>query len=479
MSQPSLTLAQDPSVHDDLTALLARQRQAFDADPMPTLEQRLEKLERLHQGLIRHRQALTEALSQDFGHRSEFDSVIADILPCINQLRYTRRRLKRWMKPVSRHAGMLLAPAKIRVEYQPLGVVGIMVPWNFPVFLALAPLLTALAAGNRAMIKLSEFTPATNAVLGALLSEQFDEEEVAVVEGEAERSAAFSRLPFDHLFFTGSTAVGRHVMRAAAENLVPVTLELGGKSPTLIGPDISMAEAVKRIAWGKCMNAGQICVAPDYILLPEGQQQAFIDAFRRRFARLYPKGLASPDYTSVVNAAQYRRLLETLEDAVSKGASATPLCTPARDDERHRLALHLLTGVDDTMRVMREEIFGPLLPLVPYRSIDQALAYIQARPRPLALYLMSHDAELQQRVQAQTHAGGMAINETLLQVAADDAPFGGIGPSGMGEYHGEEGFRTFSKAKTILQRGRFYPARLIHPPYRTWLHRLMVKLLVR
>ncbi|GAA5193246.1 coniferyl aldehyde dehydrogenase [Ferrimonas gelatinilytica] len=479
MSQPSLSLAETRSTHDDLSALLSRQKQAFSAHPMPTLAQRLDKLARLHRGIISHREALTRALSQDFGHRSEFDSVIADILPCINQLRYTRRRLKRWMKPDSRHAGMLLAPAKIRVEYQPLGVVGIMVPWNFPVFLALAPLLTALAAGNRAMIKLSEFTPATNAVLKTLLSEQFDPEEVAVVEGEAERSAAFSRLPFDHLFFTGSTAVGRHVMRAAAENLVPVTLELGGKSPTLIGPDMSMEEAVERIAWGKCMNAGQICVAPDYILLPEGQQQNFIDAFRRRFTRLYPKGLASPDYTSVVNTAQYRRLLDTLEDAVDKGAIATPLCNPARDDEQHRLALHLLTNVDDQMRVMQEEIFGPLLPLVPYRDIDQALAYVQARPRPLALYLMSHDAELQQRVQAETHAGGMAINETLLQVAADDAPFGGVGPSGMGEYHGEEGFRTFSKAKTILQRGRFNPATLIHPPYRTWLHRLMVKLLVR
>lgn len=395
------------------------------------------------------------------------------------QINYSLKRLKGWMKPVRRHPGLLLAPARVEMHYQPLGVVGIMVPWNFPVMLSLGPLIGAIAAGNRAMIKLSEFTPHTNAALRTLLAQVFDDDEVVLIEGDAGLAAAFSTLPFDHLLFTGSTAVGRQVMAAAAPQLTPLTLELGGKSPCLIAPDMPLALAVERMIFGKSLNAGQICVAPDYVLLPRGQEQGFIEAYQTHFRRLYPKGLDSPDYGSIINAAQYERLTAWLAEAKQAGAQAHPCASPARDDGARRLVPHLLTEVPGHCQLMQQEIFGPLLPLVPYDSIEEAIAYVAARPRPLALYLMSLDETLQSRLIRETHAGGMAINECLFQVAADDAPFGGIGPSGMGHYHGHEGFLTFSKAKTVLRRGRFSTGNLIHPPYRRWYQQLMMALFLR
>ncbi|WP_439842561.1 coniferyl aldehyde dehydrogenase [Aeromonas taiwanensis] len=468
-----------PSDKFSLPDQLIRLRQACLSHPMPSLTERRTRLTQLKGALLAHKQALCDALALDYGQRSGYDSLIADILPCVMQINYSLKRLKGWMRPARRHPGLLLAPARVEVHYQPLGVVGIMVPWNFPVMLSLGPLIGAIGAGNRAMIKLSEFTPRTNAVLRTLLGEVFADDEVMVIEGDAELAAAFSALPFDHLVFTGSTAVGRRVMAAAAPHLTPLTLELGGKSPCLIAPDMPMALAVERMIFGKSLNAGQICVAPDYVLLPRGQEQAFVEAYRSHFTRLYPKGLASPDYGSVVNAQQYARLTAWLDEARQAGAQVHPCTSPARDDGAHRLAPHLLTEVPDHCQVMQQEIFGPLLPIVPYDSLDEAIAYVAARPRPLALYLMSLDETLQRRLIRETHAGGMAINESLFQAAADDAPFGGIGPSGMGHYHGREGFLTFSKAKTVLRRGRFSPGGLIHPPYRRWYQRLMMALFLR
>lgn len=468
-----------PSDKFSLPDQLIRLRQACLSHPMPSLAERRTRLTQLKGALLAHKQALCDALALDYGQRSGYDSLIADILPCVMQINYSLKRLKGWMRPERRHPGLLLALARVEVHYQPLGVVGIMVPWNFPVMLSLGPLIGAIGAGNRAMIKLSEFTPRTNAVLRTLLGEVFADNEVMVIEGDAELAAAFSALPFDHLVFTGSTAVGRRVMAAAAPHLTPLTLELGGKSPCLIAPDMPMALAVERMIFGKSLNAGQICVAPDYVLLPRGQEQAFVEAYRSHFTRLYPKGLASPDYGSVVNAQQYARLTAWLDEARQAGAQVHPCTSPARDDSAHRLAPHLLTEVPDHCQVMQQEIFGPLLPIVPYDSLDEAIAYVAARPRPLALYLMSLDETLQRRLIRETHAGGMAINESLFQAAADDAPFGGIGPSGMGHYHGREGFLTFSKAKTVLRRGRFSPGGLIHPPYRRWYQRLMMALFLR
>ena len=458
---------------------LVRLKQACQAQPMPSLAQRRSRLTALKSALLAHKQALCDALALDYGQRSDYDSLVADILPCVMQINYSLKRLKGWMKPVRRHPGLLLAPARVEMHYQPLGVVGIMVPWNFPVMLSLGPLIGAIAAGNRAMIKLSEFTPHTNAALRTLLEAVFDDDEVVLIEGDAGLAAAFSTLPFDHLLFTGSTAVGRQVMAAAAPQLTPLTLELGGKSPCLIAPDMPLALAVERMIFGKSLNAGQICVAPDYVLLPRGQEQAFIEAYQAHFRRLYPKGLDSPDYGSIINRAQYERLTAWLAEAKQAGAQVHPCASPARDDGARRLVPHLLTEVPGHCQLMQQEIFGPLLPLVPYDSIDEALAYIAARPRPLACYLMSLDPALQSRLIRETHAGGMAINECLFQVAADDAPFGGIGPSGMGHYHGHEGFLTFSKAKTVLRRGRFSAGTLIHPPYRRWYQRLMMALFLR
>ena len=458
---------------------LVRLKQACQAQPMPSLAQRRSRLTALKSALLAHKQALCDALALDYGQRSDYDSLVADILPCVMQINYSLKRLKGWMRPARRHPGLLLAPARVEVHYQPLGVIGIMVPWNFPVMLSLGPLIGAIAAGNRAMIKLSEFTPHTNAVLRTLLAQVFGDDEVVVIEGDAGLAAAFSTLPFDHLLFTGSTAVGRLVMAAAAPQLTPLTLELGGKSPCLIAPDMPLALAVERMIFGKSLNAGQICVAPDYVLLPRGQEQAFIEAYQAHFRRLYPKGLDSPDYGSIINRAQYERLTAWLAEAKQAGAQVHPCASPARDDGARRLVPHLLTEVPGHCQLMQQEIFGPLLPLVPYDSIEEAIAYVAARPRPLALYLMSLDETLQSRLIRETHAGGMAINECLFQVAADDAPFGGIGPSGMGHYHGHEGFLTFSKAKTVLRRGRFSTGNLIHPPYRRWYQRLMMALFLR
>lgn len=456
-----------------------RLKQACQAHPMPSLEQRRNRLSALKGALLAHKQPLCDALALDYGQRSDYDSLVADILPCVMQINYSLKRLKGWMRPARRHPGLLLAPARVEVHYQPLGVIGIMVPWNFPVMLSLGPLIGAIAAGNRAMIKLSEFTPHTNALLRTLLAQVFGDDEVVVIEGDAGLAAAFSTLPFDHLLFTGSTAVGRLVMAAAAPQLTPLTLELGGKSPCLIAPDMPLALAVERMIFGKSLNAGQICVAPDYVLLPRGQEQSFIEAYQAHFRRLYPKGLDSPDYGSIINGAQYERLTAWLAEAKQAGAQVHPCASPARDDGARRLVPHLLTEVPGHCQLMQQEIFGPLLPLVPYDSLDEALAYIAARPRPLACYLMSLDPALQSRLIRETHAGGMAINECLFQVAADDAPFGGIGPSGMGHYHGHEGFLTFSKAKTVLRRGRFSAGTLIHPPYRRWYQRLMMALFLR
>ncbi|MFC5707685.1 coniferyl aldehyde dehydrogenase [Aeromonas eucrenophila] len=462
-----------------LPGQLLRLKQACQAHPMPSLDERRTHLLQLKGALLAHQQPLCDALARDYGQRSDYDSLIADILPCVMQINYSLKRLKGWMKPQRRHAGLLLAPARVEVHYQPLGVIGIMVPWNFPVMLSLGPLIGAIAAGNRAMLKLSEFTPHTNAALRALLAEVFDESQVCVIEGDAEVAAAFSTLPFDHLLFTGSTAVGKRVMAAAAPQLTPLTLELGGKSPCLIAPGMPIPLAVERMIFGKSLNAGQICVAPDYVLLPRGREQAFIEAYRNHFARLYPKGLASPDHGAIINPQQYQRLIDWLAEAEQAGAEVHPCASPARDDATRRLAPHLLTEVPAHCQLMQQEIFGPLLPLIPYDDIDEALAYITARPRPLALYLMSLDPALQERVTRETHAGGMAINESLFQVAADDAPFGGVGPSGMGHYHGHEGFLTFSKAKTVLRRGKFSTGALIHPPYRRWYRRLMMTLFLR
>ncbi|CAA0099377.1 Coniferyl aldehyde dehydrogenase [BD1-7 clade bacterium] len=458
---------------------LQNQRDCYTLEPMPELDARKDKLLRLKQALLAQRNNLCDALDQDYGKRSRYDTLISDIMPCITGINHTLKHLKGWMKPERRSPGLLFAPASIKVHYQPLGMIGIVAPWNFPVMLSVGPLIGALAAGNRAMLKLSEFTPNTNHVIRQMLADAFDESEVAVFEGDAELAAEFTRLPFDHLIFTGSTAIGKHVMHAAADNLTPVTLELGGKSPVIIANDIPMTLAVERLIYGKCLNAGQICVSPDYVLVPEGQQEAFITTYQKTFKRMYRKGVASKDYGAVINTRQFDRLQSWMADAKNKGATLTPAHDNAIDTDNRKMVTHLVTNTTDNMTLMQEEIFGPLLPVIGYHELDDAMRYINQRPRPLALYLMSLDKGVQQKVTEQCHSGGMCINESVMHVGADDAPFGGIGPSGMGHYHGHEGFVTFSKAKTVLKQGKFASTRFIHPPYGGLIQRLILKIFMR
>jgi coniferyl-aldehyde dehydrogenase len=345
-------------------------------------------------------------------------------------------------------------------------VVGIVAPWNFTFSLALTPLATALAAGNRVMLKPSEMTPATTELVAAMLKETFDEEQLAVVTGDAEVGKAFSSLPFDHLFFTGSTPVGRAVMRAASENLVPVTLELGGKSPIIIDDGYSLQTAARRIAYGKLANGGQICVSPDYLLVPKDQTENFVAAYRQEVDTLYPNIGENPDYTSIVNDHHFARLSGLVEDAKTKGARVVEIGTKKLGVSHARtFPPTLLLDVTDEMAVMQEEIFGPILPVVTYDGLDDAIAYVNAHPRPLALYYFGNDAESQRRILKRTTSGGVLINDTILHYVQDDLPFGGIGPSGMGAYHGFEGFKTMSHAKSVLRQARFNVADLFRPPF--------------
>ncbi|QQN49668.1 coniferyl aldehyde dehydrogenase [Stutzerimonas balearica] len=459
-----------------LHALYASQRSAYDKLPMPDLEQRLQWLEALHEVIASHQQALVEAISADFGNRSADETLLAEVMPSLHGIRHAKRHLARWMKPSRRRVGLAFQPASARVLYQPLGVVGIIVPWNYPLYLAIGPLIGALAAGNRALLKMSESAPATGRLLRDLLGQVFAEHEVAVVLGDVETGKQFTRLPFDHLLFTGSTEVGRQVMQSAAANLTPVTLELGGKSPAIVAADVPLEQAAERIAFGKTLNAGQTCVAPDYVLVPQQRLEAFVEAYRLAVQRFFPQLTDNPDYTSIINERQLLRLEGYLADARARGALLLPLFD---EGQGRRLPHHILLDVNDDMQVMQDEIFGPLLPVLPYASLDEAIAYVNARPRPLALYFFGYDRAEQQQVLERTHSGGVCLNDTLLHVAQDDLPFGGTGASGMGHYHGHEGFLTFSKAKAVFSKPRFNAARLIYPPYGGRLQRLIRQLFVR
>ncbi|WP_085693817.1 MULTISPECIES: coniferyl aldehyde dehydrogenase [unclassified Pseudomonas] len=461
---------------EELSRLFDAQRAAYAANPMPPAAQRQQWLKALRDLLSDERQALVDAISSDFSHRSADETLIAELMPSLHGIHYASRHLKGWMKPSRRKVGLAFQPASAKVVYQPLGVVGVIVPWNYPLFLAIGPLTGALAAGNRVMLKLSESTPATGLLLKALLARIFPEDLVCVVLGESDVGVAFSKLRFDHLLFTGATSIGKHVMRAAAENLTPVTLELGGKSPAIVSRDVPLKDAAERIAFGKMINAGQTCVAPDYVLVPEDRVGAFVEAYRQVAHRFYPTLADNPDYTAIINERQLARLNGYLSDATGKGALLIPLF---EQGQGRRMPHSLLLNVSDDMTVMQDEIFGPLLPIVPYRDVEQAFSYINRRPRPLALYYFGYDKREQERVLHETHSGGVCLNDTLLHVAQDDMPFGGIGPSGMGHYHGHEGFLTLSKAKGVLVKQRFNAAKLIYPPYGTAIQKLIQKLFIR
>lgn len=458
--------------------LFDAQKKAFALDRYPSYESRVRDLKRLKTALLANKNELLTALERDFLYRSHDETLIGDIFTSTSAIEYTLKNLKSWMKPQRRKVGMVFQPASANIHYQPLGVVGIIAPWNYPVFLTLGPLVAAIAAGNRAMIKVSEFTPQTNMVLMRMLASVFERNKVCVIEGEAKTAAFFSSLPFDHLLFTGSTQVGRQVMKAAANNLVPVTLELGGKSPVIIDGKISMNAAVKRFIYGKTLNAGQTCVAPDYIYCPEPRINELVEAIKKQYESMYPSALGCECRTRIINTRQFNRLQGYLDDAKAKGAKVVALGKVKMNGESCFMPLTLVLNATSEMTVMQEEIFGPILPILGYSDVQAVINGINENPRPLGLYIQSHDKQFQDRILTQTHAGGVCINDAAFQVVMDDLPFGGVGASGIGSYHGVEGFRTFSHAKSVLSRGHLFFGDMLFPPYGKAFHRMFYKLFI-
>ena len=445
--------------------LLDRQRAAYQRAGAPALDDRRADLTRLRAAVVANRRRIEEAIDRDFGHRSQIETALAEIAGLLGGIDYLHKHLARMMRPEKRHVAFQMQLGAARVEYQPLGVVGVMSPWNYPLVLALMPLATAIAAGNRIMLKPSEFTPALNMLLQEMLGRLFPQEQVAVVTGDAEVGAAFSGLPFDHLFFTGSTAVGRKVMQAASRNLVPVTLELGGKSPVIVEKGHPLDHACAGIIFGKLVNAGQTCIAPDYALVHEDDLEGFLSGYDKAVKTAFPDGPASKDYTWIFNDRHLDRLTGLLDDATAKGATVRVAGHAAPAGNPRVMQPTLVLGVTDDMQIAQEEIFGPILPVFTYRTIADAVAFVDARPRPLALYYFGHDEAAQRQVLDGTTSGNVTINGTLLHFAQDDLPFGGVGPSGMGAYHGIEGFRRFRHAKGIFTQGRWNGATLLRPPF--------------
>ena len=456
----------------DPADLLTLQRTAFDAARPEPLARRTDRIDRVIALLLEHGDELAAAMSADFGSRSRDLSMMTDMLQAVSFAKYCRRHLAKWARPERRGTTFPLGliGGRAEVRYEPKGVIGIVSPWNFPVSLSFSPIVQALAAGNRVMLKPSEVTERTSALMAELIVHRFAAEEVAVVTGGADAAAAFTALPFDHLVFTGSTATGRKVMEAAARNLVPVTLELGGKSPVIVGESAKLRRAGERIALGKLMNAGQVCLAPDYLLVPEGRSDAMVGALTEAVDAMYPSVLANDDYTSIVNDHHFTRLQGLIEDARQKGAEVIEV-NPAGEDfsasNARKLPLTILRNVDDGMAVMQEEIFGPLLPILTYETVGEAIAFVNRRPRPLGLYYFGEDAVEREAVLTRTISGGVTVNDVIFHVAQDDLPFGGIGASGMGSYHGPEGFRSFSHARGVYSQPRWDIAGLsgLKPPY--------------
>ncbi|MFZ2507331.1 MAG: coniferyl aldehyde dehydrogenase [Steroidobacteraceae bacterium] len=448
-----------------LSQAFALQRRAFDAESFPSIATRRDRLDRLRRMLRANDAAIRDAIGADFGSRAHQETLFFELFTSVDGIGYARRRLRRWMRTERRSVAWWSLPGSARLMRQPLGAIGIIVSWNYPLYLAASPLTAALAAGNRVMLKMSEYTPRFGTLFESLIAATFAADEVMVVNGDAAVARAFAALPFDHLLFTGSTATGREVMKAASANLTPVTLELGGKSPAIVTDGFDLEEAARRIIFGKLLNAGQTCVAPDYVLVPKPDIDRFLDACRAATREFYPTLATNPQYTSVISDREFRRLAASVEDARSRGATLHALHPDPADAERRRMMPLAITGVRDEMRVMQEEIFGPLLPVISYGSIDDAIAYVNARPRPLALYYFGERGEILDRVLTETVSGGVTVNNTAFHVLQEDLPFGGVGQSGMGHYHGKSGFDSFSKLKPVFYDRRLSASRLLMPPY--------------
>ncbi|CAN7224465.1 coniferyl aldehyde dehydrogenase [Polaromonas sp. LjRoot131] len=461
-----------PLSHDSagLRALFEAQHQASRAQIEVPLALRRDRLLRVRALLDEHGAELAQAVNADFGVRSPQLTEIADIFVLRSLLSSTLKNLPKWMKPVKVSTPLYLQPSRAFLQRQPLGVVGVVSPWNYPVQLSLGPVITALAAGNRVMLKPSELTPRTSALLATLIEQSFAPDELCVVQGDGQLAAEFAGLPFDHLFFTGSTAVGRKVAEAAAANLTPTTLELGGKSPCIIDASCDIDKAAIKIAHGKLLNAGQTCIAPDYVLLPQGSETVFGEAFARAVATLFPTITGNPDYAAIISSRHLERLQALLAQAEGEGArlqTVQPL-QPGMvgvGAASRQMAPVLAFDVPATSKLLSEEIFGPILPVIPYASIDEAIRYVNARPRPLALYWFGTDTGSRDHVLARTVSGGVTVNDTLMHIAHKNLPFGGVGESGWGAYHGETGFLRLTQQKPVMVQSKWARGDLFYPPY--------------
>ena len=464
-------MALDGLSADGMNAILAKQKAANIRDGIPSAEQRDAWIDKSIDLLATHGEALSKAMAEDFGHRAIDQSNLTDIAGSIGALKFSRKHLRKWMRPEKRKVEFPLGllGSKAQIQYQPKGVIGVISPWNFPVNLTFAPLANVFAAGNRAMIKPSEFTEKTSELMAELISKYYTEEEVAVVTGGPDIGAAFTKLPFDHIIFTGATSIAHHVMRAAADNLVPLTLELGGKSPVILGKSADLEKAASRIMAGKTLNAGQICLAPDYAFVPEDKTGDFVGAAQAAVGKMFADGLKdNDDYTSIVNQRHYERLNSYLDDAREKGAEVVEI-NPQNENfsqqPHHKMAPHIVINPTDDMKVMQDEIFGPILPIKSYTETKDAVAYINDHPRPLGLYYFGDDANERDMVLNHTTSGGVTVNDVIFHVAQEDLPFGGVGPSGMGAYHGRDGFFEFSHKKAIYTQTGNEILAMMRPPY--------------
>ena len=456
----------------ELQAILDNQRRAFRAEGPVALATRIDRLDRCIALLVDNKDAICEAVEKDFGCRSRYVTLMTDIMTSVGSLKFVKKSLKKWMKPEKRSPFMPMnfLGAKAHVHYQPKGVVGIMTPWNVPVNMIFSPLADVIGAGNRAMIKPSEYTPHTAEIMQTLFAQYFEESEITVVTGGPDVGAAFSALPLDHLIFTGATSIGRLVMRAASENMVPVTLELGGKSPVIVGENCDIHAAAERIISGKAMNGGQLCVSPDYCFVPQSRLEAFVNRCKAVIAEQFPTVQGNPDFVACINERHYERVKGYITEAAKSGARIISLCPPGEEfsnKKEHKIALHMVINPDDTLACMQDEIFGAMLNIKTYDNVQEVIDFINARERPLALYYFGKDKAEQNKVINETHSGGVAVNAIALHVACDDLPFGGSGHSGMGNYRGRDGFRTFSHARGVYREGFVDMAKLAGtlPPY--------------
>ena len=456
-----------------MNSTLQMQRDAYLKEGIVSAETRIDRLQRGVDVLIKYNEKITDALNTDFTCRPREVTLLTDVGAGIAPMKHAIKHLRSWMKPEKRPTmfPFNLVGGRSRIEYQPLGVVGIIAPWNFPVNMVFAPLAGVLAAGNRAMIKPSEFTPATSALMAEMIAEAYDPAEIAIFDGGPEVGQAFSNLPFDHMIFTGATSIARHILTAAARNLVPVTLELGGKSPVVISRSADIEKSLGRIMTGKTLNAGQICLAPDYLLVPEEKLHEVIAAAQKAVAQMYPRILDNPQYTSVINERHFQRLNGYLAEASERGQKIIPI-NPTKEDfstQQGTLKIPptLIPEPADDLKMMEEELFGPLLPIRTYNNFEETISYINSKPRPLAAYYFGDDKQEETALISRTTSGGVCINDVVMQVAQEDLPFGGVGPSGMGAYHGLKGFQTFSHAKSIYRQASINIAKLggMLPPY--------------